>query len=178
MKQIKKNSFSMIEVLVTLMLFSILIAFLSFWKINLSHQFFNNKRIINFFLEEDIAYRKMNLIFDQRDRVNTPILFDKNSCSLFFNRGLTFCSELSGMIQASFEYSIIDKTIYLVISKILNDEKEIKERIILLDGVNKFEWEFVEDPFKITGGNFLGLKMNLERTSIDGFPNRKLTYVF
>lgn len=166
------------EILIALMLFSILISFLSFWKIKLTYQSHNDKKIVNYFLEEDLAYKKMSFIFDQRDRLNTPIIFSQNSCSLFFNRGLTVCSELSGKVKVSFEYSEVDRTIYLITSKILDDNKEIKEKVILLDHIGQLQWELVESPFKVIGGNYLGLKLSFQRDSINGFPNRTLTYVF
>lgn len=178
MKKVKKYSFSMMEILVTLMLFSMLIGFLTFWKINLSLQTQNNEEIVRIFLKEDLVYKKMMAIFEQRERNNAPILFNENSCSLVFNKTPSLFSELSGLVKAFFEYSLVDKTLYLTVSKTLENEREIKEKIVLLDHIDNLRWEFVEDVFKVRGGNFLGLKVHIDRSPLGILPSRAITYVF
>lgn len=178
MKQVKKYSFSMMEVLITLTLFSMLLGFLSFWKIKLALQNRNNEDIVRIFLKEDLVYKEMTAIFERRERGGSFIVFNENSCSLFFDKPPSLFNELSGRVKAFFEYSLVDKTLYLTVSKTLENGREIKEKIILLDHIDNLRWEFVEDVFKVRGGNFLGLKVHVGRSPLGALPGRAITYVF
>lgn len=129
----KKRSFVLVEVLVSLVLFSLLFGTLGFWQRHLLISSKRNEQLYKVFLQENNAYKKLRELFRFTSQFES--LSSESLCSVVFDRGVYRDPELAGEVAAILYYNEQFQRLELCIRSLKNQDK--MEIFVLLDHVSR-----------------------------------------
>lgn len=146
----RKRAFSLVEMIISLGLFSLLLGTLFFWYHSLSKQKGEQNKLKGPLMEERYAFQRLQHILGKTD----PYLFsalDDSSVTFIFDRGPAPTPEFSGPVLGRLYHDPENKWLCLgVWPHPKSGKNEPCETTLLLDGVAKCSFEFYSppDPFK------------------------------
>lgn len=129
----KKRSFVLVEVLVSLTLFSLLFCTLGFWQRHLLISSKRDEQLYKIFLQENSAYKKLRELFRFASQFGD--LSSESLCSVVFDRGVYRDPELAGEVAAVLYYNEQFQRLELRIRSLKNQYKI--ETFVLLDHVSR-----------------------------------------
>lgn len=146
----KKQTFSLIEVLVCLGLLSLLLSTLFSWYYTLSQQKAEFNTLKAPLMEERYAHQRLQQILPT---VNTPFFSTEDGLVFIFDRGLCVIPELSGKVLGRLYHDPLTHRLCLGIWPYPTHHEVLQEpsqTLILLDGVIgcSFEFYYPPDPFR------------------------------
>lgn len=147
----KKHNISLIEVLISLTLFSVLLGSLGLWYLHMNtKKSLLEKLRLPLMEERYVAQRLQNII----PRAQTPFVHHGNTLTFRFDRGLSAHPLLSDVVIGKLYLDEAHKTLCLGIWPNVEKDEEVRrspfQTFTLLDRVDQIEFDFYSppDPFK------------------------------
>lgn len=145
---LRKRSLTLIEILISMTLFSLLLTSLFFWYRHFTDKKRELERIKSPYLEERYLFQRLQRILPQSQ---PPFFTDQDSLVFCFDRGIYSDPKLSGRVLAKLYRDSHSHALSLGIWQAPETkEKNPSQTLTLLDGVEELSFEFYSppDPFQ------------------------------